>query len=64
MSVTSSSQVNRQSRSAAKAESRKEDLFRLRQGEEPNALQRKNSIFPDEFFRKAKISNLAKAVGR
>jgi hypothetical protein len=64
MSEKPSRQVNRQSRSVEKAESRKEDLFQLSQGEQPNDLQRQNSIFPEGFFRKGKISNLAQAVGR
>lgn len=64
MSEKPSRLVNRQSRSAAKAESRKADLSRLSQGEQAAVLQGQNSIFPDEFFRKGRISNLAQAVGR
>ncbi len=32
--------------------------------EDPEVLQKENSIFPDDFFKGAKISNLAETVGR
>lgn len=51
-------------RIAKKKASRSEDLARLAQGEDPEVLQRKNSIFPKEFFKGARISNLAQIAGR
>ena len=48
----------------AKRASRREDCKRLANGESPAVLQRENSIFPSDFFKKAKISNLSDAVGR
>ena len=64
MSEKPSRQVNRQSRCVAKAEWRKADLSRLSQGEQAAVLQGQNSILSDEFFRKGRISNFARAVGR
>jgi len=51
-------------RIAAKKASRKEDAERLESGGSCEKLQRENSILPDDFFRKRKISNFAEAVGR
>jgi hypothetical protein len=62
MKVASS--ANRSSRVAAKSAARREDRMRLAKGESPAALQRENSIFPADFFKKAKISNLSEVVGR
>jgi hypothetical protein len=62
MKVASS--ANRQSRTAAKRASRRQDCRRLANGESPTVVQRENSIFPSDFFKKAKISNFSDAVGR
>ena len=43
---------------------RRADRARLEQGEKPEVLQEQNSIFPKDFFKKARISNLGQAVGR
>jgi hypothetical protein len=64
MSANPAKRVNRRSRAAEKAESRSLDGSRLSSGEDPAKLQQENSIFPEGFFRKGKISNLAQAVGR
>ena len=56
--------VDRSSRAAAKQVSRRADRARLEQGEKPEVLQEQNSIFPKDFFKKARISNLGQAVGR
>ena len=64
MSLKRANNVDRSSRAAEKAESRRRDLFRIEQGEDPGVLQRQNSIFPRKFFQKGKISNLAQAIGR
>ena len=47
-----------------KAASRAADQARIDAGEDPEVLQKENSIFPDDFFKGAKISNLAETVGR
>ncbi len=47
-----------------KAASRAADQARIDAGEDPEILQKENSIFPDDFFTGAKVSNLAEAVGR
>jgi hypothetical protein len=62
MKVASS--ANRQSRAAAKRASRREDCQRLANGESPAVLQSENSIFHEDFFKNAKISNLSEVVGR
>jgi len=64
MSLKRAKNVNRSSRAAEKAESRRRDLSRIEQGENPSVLQQQNSIFPEGFFQKGEISNLAQAVGR
>jgi hypothetical protein len=64
MSANPAKWVNRRSRTADKTESRRLDGSRLSSGEEPAKLQQENSIFPEGFSRKGKISNLAQAVGR
>lgn len=47
-----------------KAASRAADQARIDAGEDPEVLQKENSIFPEDFFKGAKISNLADTVGR
>ncbi len=47
-----------------KAASRAADQARIDAGEDPEVLQKENSIFPEDFFKGAKISNLAETVGR
>ena len=59
-----SEKINRESRDAEKRASRRVDAERLAAGEDPAVLQRENSIFPQEFFKNARISNLKKAIGR
>ena len=59
-----SDKVNRESRAAEKRVSRQADALRLEQGEDPAVLQHENSIFPKDFFKDARISNLKKAIGR
>jgi hypothetical protein len=54
---------DRKARDAEKAASRREDVARLASGEDPMVLQRENSIFPDGFFKGAKIENLSEAIG-
>jgi|GEM_PF-3503002 len=57
--------VERKSRAVAKEASRSRDSARLAQGESGEALQKMNSIFPDEFFSgQMELSNLAQAVGK
>ena len=56
--------VDRKSRAAVKKASRRSDAARLESGEDPRKLQRENSIFPESFFKDARISNLEQAVGR
>lgn len=51
-------------RIAKKKASRACDVERLAAGEDPEVLQRKNSIFSKEFFKGARISNLAQIAGR
>lgn len=53
-----SEKFNRESRDAEKHASRRADEERLKAGEDPAVLQRENSIFPEGFFRNARISNL------
>ena len=48
----------------AKKASRKNDAERLASGFNCENLQRENSILPDDFFQKRKISNFGQAVGR
>lgn len=55
---------DRIARDAEKAASRREDAARIAAGEDPMVLQRENSIFPEGFFKGAKIKNLGKAIGR
>ena len=62
--MNDSSQASRKARDAEKAASRRRDQERLEAGEDPEKLQRENSIFPKDFFKNAKISNLSRAVGR
>lgn len=59
-----SEKINRESRDAEKRASRRVDAERLAAGEDPAVLQRENSIFPEGFFKNARISNLKKAIGR
>ncbi len=62
MSVSKNADLD--SRAALKKASRREDRVRLEKGESPEALQRENSMFPPGFFKDAKISNLASAIGK
>lgn len=54
---------DRKARNAEKAASRRADAARLEAGEDPMVLQRENSIFPDVFFKDARIENLSEAIG-
>jgi len=51
-------------RVASKKASRRVDAKRLANGEDPSVIQRENSIFPEGFFKKGLMSNLADAVGK
>ncbi len=55
---------DRKARDAEKAASRRADAARLAAGEDPMVLQRENSIFPEGFFKDAKIENRAESLGR
>jgi hypothetical protein len=55
---------DRKLRDAEKAASRRADAARLANGEDPMVLQRENSIFPEGFFKNARIENLREAIGR
>lgn len=55
---------NRKARDAEKAASRREDAARLAAGEDPMVLQRENSIFPEGFFKNARIENREESLGR
>jgi hypothetical protein len=55
---------DRKARDAEKAASRREDAARLAEGEDPMVLQRENSIFPEGFFKNARIENRADSLGR
>jgi hypothetical protein len=59
-----SEKFNRESRDAEKRASRRADEERLKVGADPAVLQRENSIFPEEFFRNAHLSNLKRTIGR
>jgi hypothetical protein len=59
-----SEKFNREARDAEKRASRLADEERLKAGEDPAILQRENSIFPEEFFRNARISNRRQSLGR
>ena len=52
-----SEKFNRESRDAEKRASR-------RAGEDPAILQRENSIFPEGFFRNARVSSRRQSLGR
>jgi hypothetical protein len=56
--------INLKSRAAEKMASRREDRLRLENGESPEVIQRENSIFPPDFFKKGRFSNLASVVGK
>ena len=62
--MKASEKFNREARDAEKRASRRADEERLKAGEDPAVLQRENSIFPEGFFRNARISNLKQAIGR
>ena len=47
-----------------KAASRAEDQARIDAGEDPEVIGWENSIFSKEFFKNARISNLAETVGQ
>lgn len=55
---------DRKARDAEKAASRREDAAWLAAGEDPMVLQRENSIFPEDFFKDARIENRAQSLGR
>ena len=55
---------DRKARDAEKAASRREDAARLAAGEDPMVLQRENSIFPEGFFKDARIENRERSLGR
>jgi hypothetical protein len=55
---------DRKARDAEKAASRRADAARLAKGEDPMVLQRENSIFPEGFFKNARIENRAESLGR
>ena len=59
-----SGKFNREARDAEKRASRRADEERIKAGEDPAVLQRENSIFPEGFFKNARISNLKQAIGR
>jgi hypothetical protein len=59
-----SEKINREARDAEKRASRPADEERLKAGEDPAVLQRENSIFPEEFFRNERNSNMKQAIGR
>lgn len=50
-------------RAAAKAESRRQDRADLAAGVPADEIQQRNSIVPADFIRKARIRNLATAIG-
>lgn len=56
--------IDQSNRAAVKRTARRKDLARLKKGGNPEILQQENSIFPEGFFKQARISNLASAVGR
>ena len=56
--------VSLKSRAAEKKASRLEDLRRLENGENPEVIQRENSIFPEGYFEKGHFVNLASVVGK
>ena len=56
--------VSRKSRAEEKMASRLEDQRRLENGEDPEVIQRENSIFPPGFFEKGRFINLASVVGK
>lgn len=56
--------LNRKSRAAEKAASRREDQQRLENGESPDVIQRENSIFPPGFFDNDRFVNLSSVVGK
>jgi hypothetical protein len=51
-------------RAAAKIASRQADRQRLESGENPEVIQRENSIFPAGYFDRRQIINFSSAVGR
>lgn len=51
-------------RAAAKAASRNEDRQRIENGENPEVIQRENSIFPKGYFDRCAIINFPSAIGR
>ncbi len=55
---------DRKARDAEKVASRLADAARLAEGEDPMVLQRENSIFPEGFFKNARIENRKESLGR
>ena len=62
--MKSPKKFDRESRNAEKRASRRADEERLKAGEDPEVLQRENSIFPPGFFDNARISNRQQSLGR
>jgi hypothetical protein len=56
--------INRKIRDEEKMASRRADQLRLENGEDPEVIQRENSIFPPGFFEKGRFINLASVVGK
>lgn len=59
-----SKNLNLKSRAAEKMASRREDRQRLENGENPEVIQRENSIFPPGFFDNGRFLNLSSVVGK
>ena len=59
-----SEKASRKERAKVKAKSRHEDQQRLDEGEDPDVIQRENSIVPPGFFVGAEISNLKDIIGK
>jgi len=62
--VKNLSKIDVASRAVDKRNSRRLDAIRLKAGEDPEILQRENSIFPASFFFEARIANRKQSLGR
>lgn len=60
----SKQQISPKSRAAAKVASRRADRQRLERGENPEVIQRENSIFPPGYFERHRILNFSSAIGK
>jgi hypothetical protein len=60
----SKQKISRQSRDAEKKASCREDRQRLENGENPEVIQRENSIFPLGYFERHQILNFSSAIGK